>query len=83
MPTFARYVERLPPFRYRLLGTDGSDLGPFVSSHAGWHAGGLIPHADGYLRITAIVEPLTDESFQAYLVVERLDEGSQTSSTSR
>jgi hypothetical protein len=62
----------MPSFRYRLIDSDGSDLGPFVASHAHWQPGGLIPHADGYLRIVAVVEPLTDEAFQAYLVVEKL-----------
>lgn len=67
----------MPPFRYRLIGSDGGDLGPFVSSHPEWPVGGLIPQIDGYLRITAVVEPLTEETFQAYLVVEPFDAGSR------
>jgi hypothetical protein len=59
----------MPPFRYRLIDSNGSDLGPFVSS-TDWQAGGLIETTDGYLRITAVVEPETEENFNAYLVVE-------------
>jgi hypothetical protein len=63
----------MPPFRYRLIDSNGLDLGPFVSSHTEWRAGGLIPHVACYLRIIAVVEPLTDEAFRAYLVVESFD----------
>ena len=59
----------MPPFRYRLLDSNGADLGPFVSS-TDWPVGGLMETPDGYLRITAVVEPETDETFRAYLVVE-------------
>ena len=59
----------MPPFRYRLIDGSGSDLGPFVS-RTNWPVGGLIETPDGYLRITAVVEPETDEIFRAYLVVE-------------
>ncbi len=59
----------MPPFRYRLIDGSGSDLGPFVSS-TDWPVGGLMQTAEGYLRITAVVETETDESFRAYLVVE-------------
>jgi hypothetical protein len=44
-------------FRFRLIDTEGSDLGPFVSSYRDWVPGGLIPRVEGYLRITAVVEP--------------------------
>jgi hypothetical protein len=57
-------------FRFRLIDTEGSDLGPFVSSYRDWVPGGLIPRVEGYLRITAVVEPETEEPFLAYLVVE-------------
>jgi hypothetical protein len=57
------------PFRYRLIDSDGSDLGPFVSN-TDWPVGGLMKTPDGYLRISAVVEPETEESFHAYLVVE-------------
>jgi hypothetical protein len=59
----------MPPFRYRLIDGTGADLGPFVSS-TDWPVGGLMETAEGYLRITAVVEPESDEAFQAYLVVE-------------
>jgi hypothetical protein len=63
----------MPAFRYRLIDGDGSDLGPFVSSHPHWQAGGLIPHVSGYLRIVAVVEPETEETLLAYLVVSPFD----------
>ena len=62
----------MPPFRYRLIDGDGSDLGLFVSS-TDWPVGGLIETPDGYLRISAVVEPETDEIFRAYLVVEPIN----------
>ena len=57
------------PFRYRLIDSNGSDLGPFVSS-IDWPVGGLMNTSAGYFRITAVVEPETEEPFRAYLVVE-------------
>ena len=59
----------MPPFRYRLIDSNGSDLGLFVSG-TDWPVGGLMETTDGYLRITAVVEPEADETFRAYLVVE-------------
>jgi hypothetical protein len=63
----------MPPFRYRLIDRDGADLGPLVSGYAALEVGGLIPRALGVLRITAVVEPETEETFNAYLVVEPFD----------
>jgi hypothetical protein len=63
----------MPAFRYRLLDSDGSDLGPFVSSHPHWEPGRLIRHVGGYLRIVAVVEPETEEKFRACLVVLPFD----------
>ena len=62
----------MPPFRYRLLDSNGADLGPFVSS-TDWPVGGLMETAAGYLRVTAIVEPENGENLRAYLVVEPFD----------
>ena len=62
----------MSPFRYRLIDSGGADLGPFVSS-TDWPVGGLMETADGYLRVTAVVEPENDETFRAYLVVEPFD----------
>jgi hypothetical protein len=59
----------MPDSRYRLIDGDGTDLGLFVSS-TDWPVGGLIPRGDGYLRVTAVVEPEAEENFRAYLVVE-------------
>jgi hypothetical protein len=58
-------------FRYRLLNTEGDDLGPFVSSHNNWHAGDTLPrNARDCLQVTAVVEPEDGATFAAYLVVE-------------
>ena len=54
------------------MGSDGADLGPFVSS-TDWPVGGLMETADGYLRITAVVASEDDEALRAYLVVEPFD----------
>jgi hypothetical protein len=59
-------------FRYRLIDIDGNDLGPLVSG-TDWPVGGLINGVGGYLRVTAVVEPETEEGFRAYLVVEPYD----------
>ena len=64
----------MPFFVYRLIDGNGSDLGPLVSS-TDWPVGGLINSADGYMRITAVVEPETEETFRAYLVVEPIEIG--------
>jgi hypothetical protein len=62
----------VPSFVYRLIDGNGSDLGPLVSS-TDWPVGGLIKWRAGYMRITAVVEPETEETFRAYLVVEPID----------
>ena len=59
----------MPPFHYRLIDSNGADLGPFVSS-TDWPVGGLMETAAGYLRVTAVVAPENGETFRAYLVVE-------------
>ena len=58
-------------FRYRLLSTEGDDLGPFVSGHDRWKAGDALPptgRAD--LRVTAVVAPEDGATFAGYLVIE-------------
>jgi hypothetical protein len=59
----------MSPLRYRLIDGNGSDLGPFVSS-TDWPVGGLLETTSGFVRITAVVEPETEDSLHAYLVVE-------------
>ena len=64
------------PFRYRLVNTEGHDLGPFVSSHNAWHAGDTLPwNARDHLQVTAVVEPEDGATFAAYLVVEAIPAG--------
>jgi hypothetical protein len=58
------------PFRYRLIDTDGTDLGPFVSKRQDWKPGDRIDRSKGEdMVITAVIEPEVDAGFQAYLVV--------------
>jgi hypothetical protein len=60
-------------FRYRLLSSQGDDLGPFVSSHNNWKSGDTLPsNARDELQVTAVVEPEDGASFAAYLVVEAI-----------
>jgi hypothetical protein len=47
-----------------------------AASHPDWQIGGLIPHPDGYLLINAVVQPVTDESFDAYLIVDDFEPSS-------
>ena len=64
----------MPPFRYRLIDNGGRDIGPFVSSRDDWQPGDTIPRGvTESLRVRAVVEPMPDESFRAYLVVEEVD----------
>jgi hypothetical protein len=62
----------MPAYRYRLIGRDGVDLGPLISSRADWQPGALITGVAGELRLTAVVEAEAGQDFQAYLVVEQL-----------
>jgi hypothetical protein len=58
-------------FRYRLLSSEGDDLGPFVSNHNRWKSGDTLPrNARDDFQVTAVVEPEDGATFAAYLVVE-------------
>jgi hypothetical protein len=60
------------PYRYRLLDTQGTDLGPFVSNDEAWEPGSTIARGAGdVLRVIAVVEPEDTRDFRAYLVVEQ------------
>lgn len=64
----------MSPFRYRLIDSDGRDIGPFVSSRDDWRPGDTIPRdVTRSLRVRAVVEPRLEEAFQAYLVVDDAD----------
>jgi hypothetical protein len=72
------------PFRYRLLDTEGDDLGPFVSSHNNWHAGATLPsNARNELQVTAVVEPEDGATFAAYLVVKAVSRHLTVQSTAQ
>ena len=60
----------MPTYRYRLLNSDGDDLGPFVASHTKWTAGGVIPMGERYLKVKAVVAAELEDSIEGYLVVE-------------
>jgi len=63
------------PFRFRLIDSEGIDLGPFVSRRQDWKPGERIGRSKGEdMLITAVIEPEQDAAFQAYLVVSRLGE---------
>ena len=58
------------PFRFRLIDSEGIDLGPFVSKRHHWKPGERIGRSKAEdMLITAVVEPEDDAGFQAYLVV--------------
>jgi hypothetical protein len=60
-------------FRFRLIGAEGADLGPFVSKRADWKPGERIGRSKGEdMLITAVIEPEEDADFHAYLVVSPL-----------
>jgi hypothetical protein len=57
-------------FRYRLIDSEGTDLGPFVSKRGDWKPGERIGRSKGEdMLITAVIEPEDDVGFRAYLVV--------------
>lgn len=61
------------PFRFRLIDSDGIDLGPFVSKRHDWKPGERIGRSKGEnMLITAVIEPEENAGFQAYLVVTPL-----------
>ena len=61
------------PFRFRLIDSEGSDLGPFVSKRSDWKPGERIGRSKGEdMLITAVIEAAEDAGFQAYLVVSSL-----------
>jgi hypothetical protein len=62
------------PFRYRLIDTEGTDLGPFVSKRQDWTPGERIGRGKNEdMLITAVIEPEDDAGFQAYLVVSPIE----------
>ena len=57
-------------FRFRLIDSEGTDLGPFVSKRPAWKPGERIGGIKGEdILITAVIEPEEGAAFQAYLVV--------------
>jgi hypothetical protein len=59
------------PYRYRLIDTEGVDLGPFVSTGPECRPGDRIARGAGEeLVVKAVVEPEEGAPFRAYLVVE-------------
>jgi hypothetical protein len=62
-------AEPTPLYRYRVVTTTGTDLGPLVSRTAHWAIGEQIDSRDGPLELTAVVASET-EGFRAYLVVK-------------
>ena len=58
--------------RYRLINSEGVDLGPFVSGFDDWHAGRIILQPSGDLEVAAVVEAEPGENFRAYLVVKKI-----------
>jgi hypothetical protein len=58
-------------YRYRLIDTEGIDLGPFVSGFDDWRPGRIILQPGGDFEVTAVVETEPGEKFRAYLVVKR------------
>jgi hypothetical protein len=58
-------------YRYRLIDTEGNDLGPFVSRDSEIQAGRTIPRGAGEAwHVTAVVAAEQDvNNFRAYLVV--------------
>jgi len=70
-----RVEQVVMPFRFRLIDSEGVDLGPFVSRRQDWKPGERIGRSKGEdMLITAVIEPEQDAAFQAYLVVSRLGE---------
>jgi hypothetical protein len=65
-------MRDMPAYRYRLIASDGLDLGPLISSRTDWQPGTTITGVAGDLRVTAIVEAEAGKDFHAYLVVEQL-----------
>jgi hypothetical protein len=60
-------------FRYRLVSTDGDDLGPFFSINSKWQVGDVLHrNTRDDLRVTAVVEPEEGTPYVAYLVVEAI-----------
>ena len=60
-------------YRYRLIESDGADLGPFVTGSDSWKPGRIILQPGGDYEVTAVVEAEPGENFGAYLVVRRFD----------
>ena len=58
------------PFRFRLIDSEGTDLGPFVSRRLDRKPGERIGRSKGDdMLITAVIEPEEGTGFQAYLVI--------------
>ena len=60
-------------YRYRLIASDGADLGPFVTGSDSWKPGRIILQPGGDYEVTAVVEAEPGENFGAYLIVRRFD----------
>lgn len=61
------------PFRFRLIDSEGTDLGPFFSKRQDWKPGERIGRSKGEdIVITAVIEPEEEAGFRAYLVVSSL-----------
>lgn len=61
-------------YRYRLIDSDGNDLGPFVTGSDGWQAGRVILQPGADYEVTAVVEAEPGEKFRAYLVVRQFSD---------
>jgi hypothetical protein len=64
----------MPGFRYRLLGEDGNDLGPFVAAVCDWEPGHTLWRAGGEpWEVVRVVdaEPDAPDELRGYLVVVR------------
>ena len=57
---------------YRLINSEGVDLGPFVTGIDDWHPGRIILQPSGDLEVVAIVDAEPDDNFRAYLVVKTI-----------
>ena len=56
---------------YRLISSDGDDLGAFKAANPDWSAGDRIQRGrDGDLRVVRLVAAEPDDEVDGYLVVE-------------
>ena len=72
LPHLKRNVlPQVTVYRYRLIDSDGNDLGLFVSGFNDWHPGRVILQPSGDFEVRAVVQAEPEETFGAYLVVEQ------------